>query len=371
MSILFHILSFLGIFVVMVRGSSTSSSSSSSPSVVVTGINERTDHDGVVRRTAVVRVRIYLVRHGESASNKWGLIAGQDDVPLTTNGIEEAKNLGRKSLYLQNNSVPFLRVYSSDLSRARDTAIYALTEGRKVQRTQRQNQSDRQREDESQAGSGNDIDIENDIRSQLIQDKRLRERSYGYRQGFPRIMNDDEIQDIWKQYGIEPPLYETDEDLWIRGKDWLVDVLQQLQTMIQVEKQFFHTSANDQDDQDNGNPPRPEASREEEQLSSSTTTTYHVLAVAHSGLIREIILHLIPSKEELIAMDAKFDTKKGKSKLIIPNTSVTILEFELDHGGDNKNRNENESSTSSLLKHVKLIELTNAKHLDTVNAYDD
>ena len=376
-SLYYRILLFLGIIVVMICGSSTSTStstqqSSSAASVVNAGIEKRTDNDDdvVVRRTPV-RVRVYLVRHGESASNKWGLIAGQDDVPLTTNGIEEAKNLGRKSKYLQqnNNVLPFVRVYSSDLSRARDTAIYALREGRKKVRNI----------ESQEEGNVNDSDLENDflLLSQLIiQDERLRERSYGYRQGFPRIMNDDEIQDIWKQYGIEPPLYETDDDLWKRGKDWLIDVLTQIQTMIQLERKFqFTTSTNNDADKknDDGNNSLPPTTKQ------MTTTTYHVLAVAHSGLIREIILHLIPSKDELIAMDAKFDTKKkGKSKLIIPNTSVTILEFELLDG--NKafiNENESsesatsESSASSLLQHVKLIELTNAKHLDTVNAYDD
>ena len=274
-----------------------------------------------------VKVRIYLIRHGESASNKWGLIAGQDDVPLTKDGgVNEAKLLGQKSTIIQN--VPsFLRVYSSDLSRARDTAFIALREAKTHQQ------------------------------DSIIEDKRLRERSYGHRQGFARSMNDDEIINIWKQYGIEPPLHETDEDLWERGKSWLLDVLQQVQTMEQLEEQFTTT-----------------ATAQEGSKSATTTTeqpkVFHVLAASHSGLIREIILHLIPNEEYLIKKGAIYDS--SKRKLIIPNTSVTILEFDIgkkEGAGDEASLSS--SISSLLLQTVKLIELTNAKHLDAINAYDD
>lgn len=60
---------------------------------------------------------IYLVRHGETEWNVKRLIQGHGDSPLTKLGIKQASNTAEK---LKN--VHFDQVFSSDLSRARDTA---------------------------------------------------------------------------------------------------------------------------------------------------------------------------------------------------------------------------------------------------------
>jgi probable phosphoglycerate mutase len=60
---------------------------------------------------------LVLVRHGETEWSKSGQHTGRTDIPLTENGIEQAKRAGR---YLADRS--FALALSSPLQRARDTA---------------------------------------------------------------------------------------------------------------------------------------------------------------------------------------------------------------------------------------------------------
>ncbi|HEX7936748.1 MAG TPA: histidine phosphatase family protein [Paraburkholderia sp.] len=61
-------------------------------------------------------MELYLLRHGASTANERRLVCGAEDFPLSATGHEQAQrvceNLAR---------IPFTRVYSSPLSRARDT----------------------------------------------------------------------------------------------------------------------------------------------------------------------------------------------------------------------------------------------------------
>ncbi|KRN32244.1 histidine phosphatase family protein [Weissella halotolerans] len=68
---------------------------------------------------------LYLVRHGETYLNKYDRMQGWSDAPLTTSGIEDAQAAGER---LQG--VQFAQAYSSDLSRARDTARAILEQNR-------------------------------------------------------------------------------------------------------------------------------------------------------------------------------------------------------------------------------------------------
>lgn len=64
---------------------------------------------------------LYIIRHGESETNKSGLHCGWGDPPLTPLGHEQAKKSG--SLI---NHIKFDKVYVSDLLRAKQTAEGAL-----------------------------------------------------------------------------------------------------------------------------------------------------------------------------------------------------------------------------------------------------
>jgi broad specificity phosphatase PhoE len=63
---------------------------------------------------------VYLVRHGETEWSLSGQHTGSTDIPLTDNGKEVARELGRKLEGLE-----FAAVWSSPMSRAIDTARLA------------------------------------------------------------------------------------------------------------------------------------------------------------------------------------------------------------------------------------------------------
>lgn len=63
-------------------------------------------------------MRLLLVRHGITHYNQEGFYTGQTDIPLSPLGEEQAEAVGR---YLAQDRIDI--IFSSDLQRARDTAI--------------------------------------------------------------------------------------------------------------------------------------------------------------------------------------------------------------------------------------------------------
>ena len=66
-----------------------------------------------------------FVRHGESTANQEGWLAGHRDAPLTKQGRDQARELGHIL-----ETMDFFRAFSSDLSRAEETARLALHNSR-------------------------------------------------------------------------------------------------------------------------------------------------------------------------------------------------------------------------------------------------
>lgn len=64
-------------------------------------------------------MRIFLIRHGQSEANKKNIIQGHKDSSLSDFGREQAKTAGEKLL---ESKISFDAAYSSDLSRASETA---------------------------------------------------------------------------------------------------------------------------------------------------------------------------------------------------------------------------------------------------------
>jgi len=107
------------------------------------------------------KTELYLIRHGQTEWNKAHRFQGQLDSPLTTGGVRQVEALAKR---LQ--SVPFDAIYSSDLSRAYQTAkIIAVPHGKPI-----------------------------------IKDRRLRERCYGIFEGLTRPEISDEYPEIYQAY---------------------------------------------------------------------------------------------------------------------------------------------------------------------------
>jgi broad specificity phosphatase PhoE len=62
-------------------------------------------------------LRLILVRHGQTEANLRKILQGQSDGPLTALGLQQAERL---AIHLKNFHID--QIYSSDLSRASDTA---------------------------------------------------------------------------------------------------------------------------------------------------------------------------------------------------------------------------------------------------------
>ncbi|HEY8886393.1 MAG TPA: histidine phosphatase family protein [Candidatus Microsaccharimonas sp.] len=64
-------------------------------------------------------MHLYFIRHGESTSNYGALITGQQDVPLTEKGREQAREAGRE---IVTRGIHIDHIICSPLARAHDTA---------------------------------------------------------------------------------------------------------------------------------------------------------------------------------------------------------------------------------------------------------
>ncbi|GKZ00247.1 hypothetical protein MPSEU_000977600 [Mayamaea pseudoterrestris] len=218
-------------------------------------------------------LRLYLVRHGESQANLDGTLAGQSDSPLTDTGIAEAKALSRSHWMTDTD---YWRVYSSDLSRAHDTARLSL-----------------------QLGRAASIDGDDDVgRTTIHLDKRLRERAYGAREGMSRKLSLDEATAYRVIHGIDDPVgpYETEQDITDRCVDWL--------------QQLVHEANN---------------AAKQRQLQ----TPLHVAVFSHAGFIRATLLRYVERATLDRHPNARQTDGYRTPKLLIPNTSVNVLDVYL------------------------------------------
>ena len=69
--------------------------------------------------------KLVLLRHGQSQWNLENRFTGWKNVPLTEQGIKEAKNAG---YLIKKNNIIFDKIFSSVLKRANQTAELAIKE---------------------------------------------------------------------------------------------------------------------------------------------------------------------------------------------------------------------------------------------------
>ena len=157
---------------------------------------------------------LILMRHGQSMWNAAGLFTGWVDVPLTPNGIDEARDGGRAIAHL-----PIDEVHVSTLIRAQMTAMIALSEhgGGKTPVVQYPTEvEDGMSENETRMREWAQI------RGEAGQDGvlpvhvawQLNERMYGDLQGLNKQATRDQYGDeqvhIWRRsYDVPPPNGES------------------------------------------------------------------------------------------------------------------------------------------------------------------
>lgn len=138
-------------------------------------------------------MKIVLIRHGESEANKNGIIQGHQDFPLTDLGKQQAEEIAE---YLLENNYLFDKIYSSDLSRAKETAMII----------------------------GDKLKIDG-----FIYDGRLREFNLGIFQGRKNYeMSDDEkkfLQSCWKDHTKRVPEGENVVEMKARVKSIFDEII--------------------------------------------------------------------------------------------------------------------------------------------------
>ena len=135
------------------------------------------------------RLRLHLIRHGETESNYAGLVLGQSDSPLTDRGVEQAVQSGLNFNFLDD----IWLWYSSGLGRAKRTAHLISKR----------------------------VDWKWDVR--------LRELGKGVREGQPKDLSYSQALALFSEENQDSsvPLLETEEDAMTRFNEWVQDLLRQ------------------------------------------------------------------------------------------------------------------------------------------------
>ena len=137
--------------------------------------------------------KLVLLRHGQSQWNLENRFTGWKDIPLTEQGVDEAKNAGN---LLKKNNIKIDKIFSSVLIRANKTAELAIKEAKIFQLFK------------------NNMLI-------YTRDERLNERDYGDLVGLNKTetaekFGKDQVH-IWRRsYDTPPPNGESLKDVVIR-----------------------------------------------------------------------------------------------------------------------------------------------------------
>jgi len=137
-------------------------------------------------------MRLYIIRHGETTWNREKRFQGQTDIPLAENGITLAEKIGAAM-----QDISFDYIISSPLRRAVQTALL-VTKGRKIP---------------------------------FSTDHRIQEISFGDWEGKTVASEDPKLHEYLNYFFTtplqckRPPRGETFQDVCVRTKDFLADLI--------------------------------------------------------------------------------------------------------------------------------------------------
>jgi len=330
-------------------------------------------------------VRIHFVRHGETVGNAEGIVCGHMETPLNSLGIQQAKAASiswgnhnqiqpRCHSMLQENNEKceqttdkntltddditkepyYWRTYSSDLSRAKDTAKYVL----------------------------------DDLNAKLIQDDRLREVAKGVREGRDVKITYEEAMELFLQENknnddahdkkIDLPKNETEQQVFDRVQSWIKDVvLDAIQEELGFNNDYQMKVSKGDVDSCNGKPDEVNSYKRRKQ----TPIVRNVLATSHSGTIRITVENMVSDQ-----LPDTIIGKNGKlvSKGLISNTSVTVMDIipniaffsnlyknneKVDTSNCHKSNTEEEIKDESMWE-VRLVEFASDEHIQKLREHD-
>ena len=144
--------------------------------------------------------KLVLLRHGQSQWNLENRFTGWKDVPLTEQGINEARNAGN---LIKKNNIKFDKIFSSILQRANKTAEIAIAEAEMHE-------------------------LFDKGKLNYVKDKSLNERDYGDLVGLNKTETAEkfgkEQVHIWRRsFDIPPPNGESLKDVVDRVSPYFID----------------------------------------------------------------------------------------------------------------------------------------------------
>ena len=169
---------------------------------------------------------------------------------------------------------------------------------------------------------------QNGNNNNLIIDERLRERAKGIREGKDKTLSSDEAMAIFRQERHEEgnfdestweiPLLEKDDDVWVRVKDWMEDVVKDAYNEhYKYQKTNDSLNKSNQNDEVDGN------------INNNSKFQYDVFALTHSGTIRVMIERMVDKQLKFEELQNEETDKDGvkMGRLKIPNTSITRIDI--------------------------------------------